>query len=120
MPITFHDRAPLEKVRRLTDGRLAAVAKFARSGVPDCAWLGYDFGSGVTKDIREISWTSRNGTTADQNPTAGWVESSSNGIDWLARWTFSGLGTWTLGSTQVFSDPALASGSSRRRMVMSW
>jgi hypothetical protein len=90
------------------------------AGVPDCAWLGYDFGSGVTKDIREISWTSRNGTTADQNPTAGWVESSSNGIDWLARWTFSGLGTWTLGSTQVFSDPALASGSSRRRMVMSW
>lgn len=44
MPLTFHDRAPLEKVRRLADGRIAAVAKFAaadathmpvlRSGVP--------------------------------------------------------------------------------------
>lgn len=33
MQMTFHDRAPLEKVRRLADGRIAAVAKFARSGV---------------------------------------------------------------------------------------
>jgi hypothetical protein len=30
--MTFQDRAPLEKVRRLPDGRIAAVAKFARSG----------------------------------------------------------------------------------------
>lgn len=28
----FADRAPIEKVRRLADGRIAAVAKFARSG----------------------------------------------------------------------------------------
>lgn len=33
MLMTFHDRAPLEKVRRLADGRIAAVAKFARSGI---------------------------------------------------------------------------------------
>jgi len=32
MTITLTDRAPLEKVRRLTDGRLAATAKFARAG----------------------------------------------------------------------------------------
>ena len=32
MQITLHDRAPLEKVRRLADGRIAAVAKFARTG----------------------------------------------------------------------------------------
>jgi len=32
MPITITDRAPLEKVRRLADGRLAATAKFARAG----------------------------------------------------------------------------------------
>ncbi len=29
----FADRAPIEKVRRLADGRITAVAKFARSGV---------------------------------------------------------------------------------------
>lgn len=29
----FADRAPIEKVRRLADGRIAAVAKFARSGI---------------------------------------------------------------------------------------
>lgn len=28
----MHDRAPIERIRRLPDGRLAAVAKFARSG----------------------------------------------------------------------------------------
>lgn len=33
MQMTFHDRAPLEKVRRLADGRIAAVAKFARTGI---------------------------------------------------------------------------------------
>lgn len=32
MQVAFHDRAPLEKVRRLADGRITAVAKFARSG----------------------------------------------------------------------------------------
>jgi hypothetical protein len=32
MQATFQDRAPLERVRRLKDGRIAAVAKFARSG----------------------------------------------------------------------------------------
>lgn len=37
MQMTFHDRAPLEKVRRLADGRIAAVAKFARSGCYDYA-----------------------------------------------------------------------------------
>jgi len=30
--ITFQDRAPLERVRKLSDGRIAAVARFARSG----------------------------------------------------------------------------------------
>ena len=37
MSFTFHDRAPIEKVRRLADGRIAAVAKFARSGCYDYA-----------------------------------------------------------------------------------
>lgn len=32
MQMSFQDRAPLEKVKRLADGRIAAVAKFARSG----------------------------------------------------------------------------------------
>ena len=37
MSFTFQDRAPIEKVRRLADGRIAAVAKFARSGCYDYA-----------------------------------------------------------------------------------
>lgn len=42
MQMTFHDRAPLEKVRRLADGRIAAVCKFARSGVQ--AYAGHELG----------------------------------------------------------------------------
>ena len=42
MQMTFHDRAPLEKVRRLADGRIAAVAKFARSGVQ--TYAGHEVG----------------------------------------------------------------------------
>jgi len=38
----FQDRAPLEKVRRLSDGRIAAVAKFARCGVQQ--YLGSEVG----------------------------------------------------------------------------
>ncbi|KTE20594.1 hypothetical protein ATE67_10130 [Sphingopyxis sp. H050] len=40
--MTFHDRAPLEKVRRLADGRIAAVCKFARSGCYEYA--GHEMG----------------------------------------------------------------------------
>jgi hypothetical protein len=42
MQMNFNDRAPLEKVRRLADGRIAAVCRFARSGCYDYA--GHDVG----------------------------------------------------------------------------
>lgn len=42
MTMTFVDRAPIESVRRLPDGRLAAVAKFARSGTQ--TYLGSEVG----------------------------------------------------------------------------
>ncbi|WP_226948879.1 DUF2213 domain-containing protein [Rhizorhabdus wittichii] len=42
MQITLMDRAPIEKVRRLPDGRIAAVAKFARTGCQ--TYLGAELG----------------------------------------------------------------------------
>lgn len=42
MTMTFVDRAPIESVRRLPDGRLAAVVKFARSGTQ--TYLGSEVG----------------------------------------------------------------------------
>ncbi|TSB04573.1 DUF2213 domain-containing protein [Sphingorhabdus contaminans] len=42
MTMTFVDRAPIESVRRLPDGRLAAVVKFARSGTQ--VYLGSEVG----------------------------------------------------------------------------
>lgn len=88
------------------------------SAADDSGYLGYDFGSGVTKTIVQVSFTARNDVNYFQSPTAGWIESGSNGIDFIERWTFSGL-SWTQGSTNVFTDGAVA-GSSRRRMVTSW
>lgn len=42
MLVNMNDRAPLEKARRLSDGRIAAVAKFARSGC--YTYAGYEVG----------------------------------------------------------------------------
>lgn len=42
MTMSFVDRAPIESVRRLPDGRLAAVVKFARSGTQ--TYLGSEVG----------------------------------------------------------------------------
>lgn len=89
------------------------------SDAADSSWLAYDFGSGVTKDIQQISFQARGDGSFfnDQSPQAGWIESSADAINWLSRWAFSGLGTWTNGQTKVFGA---TSPSSRRRMVFSW
>lgn len=85
----------------------------------DSSWLAYDFGAGVTKDIQQISFSARNDGSFfdDQSPRAGWVESSADFINWISRWTFSGLGAWTNGQTKVFGA---ASASGRRRIITSW
>jgi hypothetical protein len=55
----------------------------------DSEYLSYDFGSGVTKAIVEIAWRTRTGGNSFFAPRTGIVESSTDGINWLARWTFS-------------------------------
>lgn len=90
----------------------------AQANVVQSDWLGYDFGSGVTKDIVQLAYTNRTGTSERlQAPTAGWIESSSDGINWLSRWTFSGA-SYSGGLVTVLLSAAGT--SSRRRMILSW
>ena len=92
-----------------------AASLWSGSGdATDSAWLAYDFGSGVTKDIVQISFTARNDIDYTQSPTAGWIESSTDAINWLPRWTFLGL-SWSQGSTNVFTDPGYTPPSTGRR-----
>jgi hypothetical protein len=70
----------------------------------ESAWLGYDFGSGVTKSILQVSYTTEpaGGGSYNNSPSSGVVESSPDKISWLPRIPFSGL-TWTSGSTNLIS-----------------
>lgn len=81
------------------------------------AWLKYDFGAGNAKNIVEISWRARGDCCNGQNPTAGVVEASPDGVNWLPRWTFS-VGSWTIGQTKVFSDSGAAPAARRRQAVV--
>lgn len=82
--------------------------------VAQCGWLAYDFGSGVTKTIQEIMFTARNDLSFTQSPTAGWIESGDDGINWISRWTFSGL-SWTQGSSNTFGNSVT---TGRRRQII--
>lgn len=82
--------------------------------VADLEYLGYDFGSGVTKDIQEFSWTARDDAFFAQAPASGWLESGPNGTDWLGRHFFSGL-SWSSGSTNVVT---VGGANVRRRQLV--
>lgn len=78
-------------------------------------WLGYDFGSGVTKDIQELAYTARvAGTFSNQNqsPVSGWIESGADGQSWISRWAFSGKSYTSLGTTVISNSTA------RRRQII--
>lgn len=87
------------------------------AGVDDCEWLAYDFGSGVTKDIQQLYFTSRNDASYTQSPTAGWIESSPDGVSWLKRKTFSGL-SWSQGSSNTIDVVAPAGGRRRHAALL--
>lgn len=70
----------------------------------DIEWIGYDFGSGVTKDIGEIVMTalddSDQPTDYEMAPTAGWIEISPDGLAWRCTGTFAGL-SWSPGASNT-------------------
>lgn len=78
-------------------------------------FLGYDFGSGVTKSIVEISLTPRQDGNFKQWPSALTVEASPDGVNWLSQWSVAkSIVTYSDGAW-VFRNPAsVTSGSTHR------
>lgn len=79
------------------------TSNWFQSGTGPTIWLGYDFGSGNSKDINEVRIAP---AVEDANGTPRFfdVESSDDGSTWAYEW--SGLNTsWTNGSYVTFSRP---------------
>lgn len=70
-------------------------------------WVGWDFGSGDGRNITEIAFIPRNDIYADQDaPNAGGLEWSDDLTTWTRVWSFAKPGTYSVGTTYVFTQPA--------------
>lgn len=89
------------------DGNAATYwANNAGGGDTVPSWLGYDFGSGNDKKIAEFMWQARNdsGPAAQQSPTRGVVQSSSDNTNWSSIFEAYDATTWTVGMQKSFTD----------------
>lgn len=69
----------------------------------DEAWIGYDFGSGVNRDINRVDFRAR----ADfdgQAVQAGQLFYSQDGVSWLPDWGFVTLPQWATGEIRTFNE----------------
>lgn len=64
--------------------------------------LGYDFGSGVTKNIAEIAITTHP-TDANLSPTTFILQRSSDKLGWVGTFEVSGSTGWVAGETRTFA-----------------
>lgn len=70
------------------DGLTTGYASAA--GIAESEYLGYDFGAGNAKDIVEVTWLPRDDSTNwKQGPRTGVIEASSDGVNWIPRWSFA-------------------------------
>lgn len=67
------------------------------------AWLSYDFGSGTSYAIDEISWTARNDASANQSPSAFLVQFADDNVNWVTWWQISDTSAWSLGQKKTWS-----------------
>lgn len=65
-------------------------------------WWAYDFGSGVTKDIKEIVITPRT-TYYTEAPGTFDLQYSDDGSSWTTKHTFSGI-SWPNANAQTFGE----------------
>lgn len=73
------------------------------------AYIGYDFGSGVTKDIIQIAITARQAAGLTQMPKTFIVEYSDDNAAWFPLNVISGQTSWTSNQTRTFNLSAYAS-----------
>lgn len=69
-------------------------------------WLAYDFGSGVTKEITEVTILNRNDSWWNQVPVAFEVQYSDNGTSWTTSWSVPNAGFTTTNQTRTFTKPS--------------
>lgn len=78
-------------------------------------YIGYDFGSGVTKNIIEMSWLPRQDSNFQQWPSIIYVEASADNIAWLPRWIVAKTrNTYSDGAFIVRDPAAVTSGATHR------
>jgi hypothetical protein len=88
----------------------AATDWSANSGPP--AWLGYNYGTGINKAIKEIAITNTaSGFWTSQSPTSFQVQWSADGVTWTTQFSVTGVGWTGAGQTKVFTDPNANSAS---------
>lgn len=79
-------------------------------------WLQYDFGSGVTKTIVEVTLLPRNDISWGQAPTSAYVESSPDAVNFLERFRFTsnaGSPGYTMRAIAPASLPSVPVGKHR-------
>lgn len=67
-------------------------------------WIGKDWGGGPVS-AKEIAIIARNDSSFAQAPILGEVQWSDDLVTWYIAWQFTAA-TWTIGATQVFTEPA--------------
>lgn len=68
--------------------------------------IGYDFGVGVTPDIVEFTWRSRNDGSWPQAPTSFIVQYSDDSTNYTDAWFVSAFGLWSQNVTLTFTKPS--------------
>lgn len=84
----------------------------AVAGTGPSGWIGYDFGVGNEKDIREFAWTALNSSQNLQwqntAPTSMRLQWSDNNTDWFDLVQSGAIATWASQETKVFTYAAPA------------
>ena len=83
--------------------------------IDDFVYIGLSWAAART--IEEVKWRARASVEREQSPTRGWVERSSDNINFLPYWTFTSPPTWTANEQRTFQRSAAT--DKRRRLVLS-
>jgi hypothetical protein len=100
----------------IASGSVESVASYAMDGNMATRWssaapmpqyIGKDFGSGVTKDVRAIKWAARTDAYYTQAPKTAAVQySDDGGTTWATSWSIADSGGWSAGQIKRYYDPA--------------
>lgn len=85
------------------------------------AWIGWDFGVGVTAFVREVVLKSRTTDPTNgplQAPRDFSIEWSDDQVTWNSVWTVRNQTGWALAETRTFTDPVPAGSMGATKSVV--